>query len=204
MTARDRETDRRGGGSGGGDGGGVPPNACGSSTLLVGIGSGHGDDSIGWRVAQAILARWPGRFRVTIPSTPIGLIDQLDGVERLFVCDAFVREDDVDDSQSESAGECETTDVGRCGLVRRWRWPDAAIDQTSFSGTHDLSLVAVLRLAESIRRLPAEVHIIGIGIVVGSEACDLEERRMDAGLSPKLAAVFDRVVGEVMAEIDDA
>jgi len=196
MTTRDREP--------GWPRDGVLSDAYESTTLLVGIGSGHGDDAIGWRVAEAIAARLPAclpaRFRVAVPSTPIGLIDLLDGVERLYVCDAFVREDDGVDS----AGECEAIDAGRCGLVSRWRWPDAAIGQTSFCGTHDLSLVAVLRLAESIHALPAEVHVIGIRIEAGGE----DERRMADGLSPELAAAFDQlvdqIVGEMMAEVGDA
>jgi Ni,Fe-hydrogenase maturation factor len=188
MTAFDRESDR--------PSGGVPAGVWEPRTLLVGIGSVHGDDSIGRRVAEAILARWPGRLRVTIPSTPIGLIDQLDGVERLFVCDAFVYEVDVDDS----AGEYEAVAGGRRGLVKRWRWPDAAIGQTSFRGTHDLSLVAVLRLAESIRALPAEVYVIGIGIRLG----DGGDQRLVDGLTPRLVAEFDRIVDDVWAEIGDA
>ena len=200
MTAGGREPDRAGGGCDGGGDGHVRPNAGDSPTLVVGIGSGHGDDSIGWRVAEALLTRWPGRLRVGIPSTPIGLIDRLDGVERLFVCDAFVCEEDMDEAAGDSAGKIEAIDGGRCGLVRRWRWPDAAIGQTSFCGTHDLSLVAVLRLAESIRALPAEVHVIGIGIRAG----DGGDQRLVDGLSPRLAAVFGKIVCEVMAEIGDA
>jgi Ni,Fe-hydrogenase maturation factor len=206
CTPSKRDADHQSGWGACGNAGDGDGQRCESTTLLVGIGSGHGDDSIGWRVAQAIGSRWPGRFRVEIPSTPIGLVDRLEGVERLFVCDAFVCAVDGDDSTREDM----RTYGGRWGSVRRWRWPDAAIDQTPFCGTHDFPLAAVLRLVESIGKLPAEVHVIGIDIGTGEGqgqcqgASDMVDASRGCEWSPKLAGAFDQIVDRVMAEIADA
>jgi hydrogenase maturation protease len=45
------------------------------------------------------------------------------------------------------------------GQVRRWRWPAASLEDVRGSGTHDLSLGEVLRLARHLGRLPPEILI---------------------------------------------
>ncbi|HQU44748.1 MAG TPA: hydrogenase maturation protease [Pirellulales bacterium] len=123
------------------------------STLIVGIGSPHGDDQIGWRVAERLAVeresacgasgpRPQADCNVTIrmASSPTDLLDWLEGVERLIICDA-----------------CQA--VGSPGTVHCWRWPEAPLARLRSSSSHDLSLAEVLTLAEELRSLPGEVII---------------------------------------------
>jgi Ni,Fe-hydrogenase maturation factor len=136
-----------------------------TTTLLVGIGSPHGDDRAGWEVVRLVQNRLRSRGLVRCAQTPAELLDWLDGVERLEICDAVY--DAAYDTAGRAAGYAhrgvgldETTDPVRC-----WQWPSNELQQTEFRGSHDLSLPAVLELAEALGRLPARVRIWGVPIV---------------------------------------
>ncbi|REK10263.1 MAG: hypothetical protein DWQ37_16805 [Planctomycetota bacterium] len=147
-----------------------------SQTLVVGIGSSHGDDRVGWEIADAVLERVDGRAEVRRARKPADLLDWLEGIASLEVCDAV-------------AGE-----IGP-GCVRSWVWPAAEIAGVPFAGSHDLSLVATLALAEQLGRLPAHVRIWGVGV-----------HRVQAWspMSPAVAAAVDRAVEQICAALDVA
>jgi len=110
-------------------------------TLIVGIGSPQGDDSAGWLVADELVGCVEREgVRVRKAKSPADLLDWLEGVERLIVCDAC-------------------RGLGRPGRIRCWIWPTTELADLHFSGTHDLSLLAVLALARQLGRLPARVVI---------------------------------------------
>ncbi|HEX3657568.1 MAG TPA: hydrogenase maturation protease [Pirellulales bacterium] len=115
-----------------------------SGILLIGLGSPHGDDQVGWRVAEEI-----SRLVPTLPTacvaSPIEILDRLDDVKRLVICDA-----------------CRS--AGVVGGIYRWQWPDRQLAPIEFSGTHDVELSAVLKLASALGRLPKQVTIWGIEI----------------------------------------
>ena len=116
-----------------------------AATLIVGLGSAHGDDQIGWRVAEhlaAMVDRLPytAAVSIRIACSPSELLDWLDGVDRLIVCDA-----------------CQN--VGAPGTILCLRWPNAQLATLYRSGSHDIGLVEVLALAERLCRLPKEVII---------------------------------------------
>ena len=130
-------------------------------TLLVGLGSPHGDDQIGWLVADAVAELDPTMLAVRALS-PMDLLDRLDGVDRLAICDACVGS-------------------GAVGALTRWDWPTIEALPTTATGTHDMSLVEVLELAESLGRLPGHVTIWGI---------EAEPPHPAAPVSAKLAAAI--------------
>jgi hydrogenase maturation protease len=127
--------------------------AAADETLFVGIGSPHGDDQIGWCIAD-ILANPPSPgIAVRKASVPADLLDWLDGIALLAVCDA-------------SRG-------GRpAGTVQRLDWPDATAAADSHvlsilarrraSDTHGFGLATVLDLAHRLDRLPAHVIVWGV------------------------------------------
>src|SRR5688572_26163325 len=49
-------------------------------TLVVGIGSDHGDDRVGWLVADALQTRAPADVSVRHAKTPLDLLDWLDEI----------------------------------------------------------------------------------------------------------------------------
>lgn len=115
----------------------------GNSLLLVGLGSPHGDDAVGWQIAERINeAALPG-VRVRNAATPLDMLDWLDGVETLVICDA-----------------CQA--AAAPGNMYHWRWPAKELSVLRAGGSHDFGLPAVLQLAERLGRLPSDVRIYGV------------------------------------------
>ena len=113
--------------------------------LMVGIGSPHGDDAIGWQVADAVAASvceagWPD-VAVRKAAVPLDVLDWLEGVDLLHLCDA---------------GACSERPVG---AIRRFELTAAAdggldvLPETlRAGGSHDFGLAAVLNLAGTLGR----------------------------------------------------
>lgn len=114
------------------------------TTLLVGLGSPHGDDAVGWRIAELVAAAEVPGLVVRQASSPLDLLDWLEDIDRLIVCDA-----------------CES--ATGVGSVHVWQWPDAAIESRRGNNTHAIGLVETLQLAKHLGRLPPDVRIYAIG-----------------------------------------
>lgn len=153
--------------------------------LFVGIGSPHGDDRIGWVVADD-LARFArcgsiGEGSVAGPpvpairkaSSPADLLDWLDDIDRLVVCDA-----------------CRAN--GPPGTVSRWVWPEPPIEREHPSGTHQLGLASVLDLASVLGRLPGETVIWGVHIESLEQRPDLSD-----AVATALAGMVKRIWGDL-------
>jgi hydrogenase maturation protease len=142
-------------------------------TLLVGLGSSHGDDAVGWRIADRMAsAALPG-VCVRRANTPLDLLDWLAGLDCLVVCDA-----------------CESLDA--VGTVYDWRWPTGAIEPRPGGGSHAVDLVPVLQLAERLGRLPADVRIYA---VAGKQFQPGEA--LSPALEAGLPAIVDRLIGDL-------
>ena len=138
-------------------------------SLLVGIGSPHGDDSVGWEIARRVAHQVGDSLLVRCARTPAELLDWLDGIDTLDVCDALVSEAAV-------------------GSFCCWQWPAHEIERAPFGGSHDLSLPAVLALAANLGRLPPRVRIWGVGI---------DPERSLESLSPDAAAALPSIVDRI-------
>jgi hydrogenase maturation protease len=112
-------------------------------TLVVGLGSPHGDDQAGWKVIERLgPAPGPG-VRTVALGDPSRLWDLLDGCRRLFVVDA--------------------ARPGRePGTILRLRWPQAGLADGPGRSSHGLGLGMVLALAAQLGRLPAEVILFAV------------------------------------------
>jgi hydrogenase maturation protease len=151
---------------------------AGYSRLLVGLGSPFGDDRLGWHIAKTVQGRLPSRLEIRLATTPIALMDWLEGVERLMICDAC------------QGGGC-------AGSARVWHWPDEALAPVRFSGSHDLGLAAVLRLADQLGILPPRVMIWAIEGKPFSPLSALQE----SGLSSEVLAAVPAVVESIENEL---
>lgn len=120
--------------------------------LLVGLGSHHGDDQLGWKLAEEV-----GKS-VAIPvrqaTVPADLLHWMDGVQELHLCDA-----------------CQGHGIRAPGKLHRWEYRVQAmnledilpgVEMLRCSNSHQLSLGAVLSLARTLHLLPPRVVIWAI------------------------------------------
>jgi hydrogenase maturation protease len=112
--------------------------------LIVGIGSPHGADQIGWSVVEQLQKRRRVLAECRNVVKPVDLLDLLSDFEELIVIDAV---------------------QGMSGdLVERWTWPSDQLKDALSSGTHGFGLIQVLELAQELRLLPGCVTIIGVSV----------------------------------------
>ncbi len=158
--------------------------------LFVGIGSPHGDDQAGWLVADRLGKSVSSLSGVLVrrAAVPMDLLDWLDGVKQLHVCDA-----------------CRSG--APAGTLHRWEWPtdlnDRGCDAIGLSsldtlaqlrstGSHDCGLGQTLLLSERLGRLPPKVTIWGI---------EGREFRPEREFSAEIEAALVPIVGKIVAEL---
>jgi hydrogenase maturation protease len=157
--------------------------------LFVGIGSPHGDDHAGWVIADRLRERVTSWSDVLVrrAAVPMDLLDWLDGVGHLHICDA-----------------CYSGTPP--GTLRRWDWFTARNDwgrnanrppletfaALRSTGSHDCGLRQTLLLGERLGRLPSEVTIWGI---------EGREFGPAQSLSAEIQAALSPIVGIVFAEL---
>lgn len=154
--------------------------ACAPSTLIAGIGSPFGDDRAGWIAAAQVEENLLPASIVALRS-PAELLDRLDGIRCLHVIDA-----------------CHSGQVP--GTLFRFEWPAPELNAIAFSGTHDMSLTAALRLAETLQLLPPRVVVWGI-----EHSDDLnqfaEPTGNDSPISPAIEAAITELNRRISLEV---
>lgn len=144
-------------------------------TLVVGLGSPHGDDQAGWMVVDLLSSNLEESETILRKAnSPAQLLNWLGGSERLVICDAC-------------------TGLGAIGDIKRWEWPAAEILQASWSGTHDLSLPDVLRVAEGLDQLPPNVVV---------RAIEIREHNPFAMISRELKLALPTLTNAVRADME--
>lgn len=118
----------------------APAPGDGAKSLVVGIGSPHGDDQAGWLAVRQLRATTPDAAQFATVMTPIEMLDMIREDQRLIICDA-----------------CHG--LGFVGSRHRLRWPLDCLWALPASTTHALGLVDTLQLAQSLGRLPMIVVI---------------------------------------------
>jgi hydrogenase maturation protease len=155
--------------------------------LFVGIGSPHGDDQVGWHVAERLRGRLSSVDGILIRRAilPIDLVDWLDEIGHLHVCDA-----------------CQSG--APPGSLHRWDWSAAGrmdadgpspFDNFSLlrsTGTHNCGLGEVLCLARKLGCLPSRVTVWGV------EAAQFEPNNP---LSGQLQTAISQIVATILPEI---
>ncbi len=145
------------------------------SRLFVGIGSPRGDDRVGWEIALRLSEHQGSLLEVRCARTPAELLDWLEGVDTLDVCDAVAGDEP--------------------GSLHCWSWPAPEIERTAFRGTHDMTLQAALMLADELGRLPRCTRIWGVGI---------KPPLSGDALSPELATAIPTVVDRLCEALHHA
>jgi hydrogenase maturation protease len=110
---------------------------------IVGIGSPHGDDQIGWAVVENMRPRLPTGITTHFVRGGLDLLACLNGQDTMIVVDA-------------AAPSC---DPGRISV---FEWPCDALAECRPLSTHGPGLAEALRLADVLGQLPRQVRIYAI------------------------------------------
>lgn len=149
-------------------------NASRRNTLVVGIGSPHGDDQVGWRVVETLLAMNNLPMRIVVqraqPTDLLTLFQRMPAANYIVV-DALCSAD--------APGTVRELDV------------DACVNGLRFCSTHGVDLAAALRLAQQLEIIPRQLRAIG---VVGADFS------RGAALSPAVLAAVSAVVKRIMTQ----
>jgi hydrogenase maturation protease len=150
-----------------------------ASTLFVGFGSSHGDDRVGWMVADALAPRLSPRAIVRHAAAPIDLLDWLDGIDRLALCDAC-------------------RGIGPVGTWRRWAAPLKQIPAMMARHSHDLGVVAALELAARLGQLPRDIWLWGVEVGPTEPV-----QSASAEVAAAVVAVADDVANQLSCPLDE-
>lgn len=133
---------------------------AGEHRLVVGVGSFHGDDRAGWIVADRLAELWAGDDLTAVRRalTPTDLLDWLDGVVCVHICDACQWSEDLQGVQRLTLCSPAAREAGRS-----LRGDHSQLFSTPPGrGSHDFSILDVLNLAQHTGRLPQRVILWGI------------------------------------------
>lgn len=119
------------------------------TTIIIGIGSPHGDDQFGWTVVDHLASLNDADVKLHKISNPVDLIPELEAYERVILIDA-------------SVGLPQLTPFMRldyADLVDR-----KLVQEMPSQSTHDVGLYLALRMAESLCKKTSHVSLwIGRG-----------------------------------------
>jgi hydrogenase maturation protease len=145
-------------------------------SLIVGLGSPHGDDQLGWVAIDRIMPRLPAGNSALKVNGGLDLLECLDARESAVIIDS-------------------AAPAGQPGTLRTFDWPSPLLAECERLSTHGLGLVAALKLAEALDRLPRDVRIYTV------EAHDTSP---DAPLGTHVARQLDVLVAYVLTDLRSA
>ena len=116
-----------------------------NDTVIVGLGSPHGDDQAGWQFVELLRHRPTLPARVVAISDVTQIVDHLEDCRRLLIIDACHSGVPV-------------------GTITWLKWPDPRIQQRHSHSTHGLGIWEALHLAARLGRLPSMVDVFGVEI----------------------------------------
>ena len=100
-------------------------------SLIVGLGSPHGDDQLGWVAIDRLRPRLPAGISAQKVRGGLELIECLEGHDAAVVIDA-------------------ASPAGRPGTIRSFTWPCPELAHCALLSSHGLGLVEAIQLAEAL------------------------------------------------------
>lgn len=145
------------------------------TSLVVGVGSPHGDDALGWHVVDHLRESrtWPEVIAFHKAEGGARLLDLLTDVQALIVIDALAP-------------------AGTPGKIERLEWPDARLAIERCCSTHHLSLSAAFELAATVDILPESVVVWGIEAASATPESGVSEQ-VRAALPVLTQAIIDEL-----------
>jgi hydrogenase maturation protease len=141
--------------------------------VVVGLGSPHGDDQLGWIAVDRLQPLLPADSIGHKIGAPIELVDCLHGHETALIIDA-------------------AAPASRPGTHRSFLWPCSDLTSGAAWSTHGVGLVEALRLAEALGRLPRRVQI---------DTIEAGDTTPGAAMSAMVARSLDALVGAILRDL---
>jgi hydrogenase maturation protease len=150
---------------------------------VVGVGSPHGDDRVGWRLVEDLAElAGPGVEAVAV-AEPLGMLDHLDGCSALIVVDA-----------------CRTGRAAGSAVILTW--PEDRPEFEGSASTHGLNLAMVLQMADVLGHLPPSVLLFAVEVGACGPVADLSP---DVACSlPELSRRLREAVEDLRRRADSA
>ncbi len=145
---------------------------------IIGVGSDHGDDCVGWILLQRFLRNPSTDIVASQVRNPLDMLAEFDGTPRVYLVDGCVT-------------------GAATGTLSRLRWPDARILSRHRRSSHALSVADALRLAESLGTLPRELVVFGIELGSVSAGCG-----PSAAVAHRLSDIQQVIWRQVTSEVD--
>ncbi|MCA8992474.1 MAG: hydrogenase maturation protease [Planctomycetaceae bacterium] len=114
-----------------------------STICIAGLGSPHGDDQAGWLVIEELERLQPINARLITLTAPHQLLNEIEGLDTLYVCDA-------------AASRCH---VGTIQWFDGPKLPEAAVKPCS---THNPTLSSVLALIDQLTSDNLKIRVASI------------------------------------------
>jgi hydrogenase maturation protease len=143
--------------------------------LIVGVGSPHGDDAVGWLALDRLREKVDSSVRLVPLREPVDMTFHLVGCRRLWILDG-----------------CRSGSPA--GSVFRLVWPDQRVQFTTSPSSHGVNIDTALRLSEALGRLPSSVVIFTV---------ELADSQPGAPVAAEVAAALSTIEDRVLAELDD-
>lgn len=142
---------------------------------ILSVGSPHGDDQVGWLVAELLQKR---------------------GIKTVFMVQS------VDQLLTHLLPNCKAIIVDACqsgapiGTLFRFLWPDPRIEKAIGCSSHGINLAYALRLAEVLGKLPTECVLFAIEIPTPAPM-----QRVGSEVEAAAIAVADQIELELGADV---
>ncbi|QDU98870.1 hydrogenase maturation protease [Lignipirellula cremea] len=149
-----------------------PTDPGAAAVRIVGVGSPHGDDRIGWIVVNQLQANPPSACDLAIVSNPMQIFEHRPSPARMILIDA-----------------CRSG--ARPGSITRLCWPDTRIAARHSASSHGLGVWEAILLAQQLGDLQGELVLFGMEIL---QADPLAE--VSAALMQRLPTLCNNVRAE--------
>ena len=114
-----------------------------STICIAGLGSPHGDDQAGWLVIKELERLQPSHARLIILTAPHQLLDEIEGLDTLYVCDAAAFGNPV-------------------GTIQWFDGPNLPEEDVKPCSTHNPTLSSVLALIDQLKSRHLTIRVATI------------------------------------------
>lgn len=169
--------------------------------LIVGLGSHHGDDQVGWLILDKLRQRGFPSERLLRLRHPAELLD----IEEADRCETLSPEQsNCVSNVAVGKGPLENDTLVVCdacrgnqspGAIQLMNWPDNHVVYQRCFGSHDLSFCDVMELGKTFHRLPGTVQV---WVVEAGNVSSCGE------LSPEVALAAERVAESIWMGLNRA